>query len=74
MCLYDEDKKILFSRDHIPFDITPNISYWEGHEALEEYLKSLDKIYELDMEITLPGIEALREISEEGFLKLENII
>lgn len=55
MCLYDEDKKILFSGDHVLFDITPNISYWEGREALEEYLKSLDKIYQLDIEVALPG-------------------
>lgn len=55
MCLYDEDRKILFSGDHILFDITPNISYWKGFESLEEYLKSLDKIYELEVNITLPG-------------------
>ncbi|MGB9729580.1 MAG: MBL fold metallo-hydrolase [Thermoprotei archaeon] len=55
MCLYDEEKKILFSGDHILFDITPNISYWEGHESLGEYLKSLDKIYELEVNLVLPG-------------------
>ncbi|MGC8622054.1 MAG: MBL fold metallo-hydrolase [Caldisphaera sp.] len=55
MCLYDEEKKVLFSGDHILFDITPNISYWKGHESLGEYLKSLDKIYALEVSLTLPG-------------------
>ncbi|MEM2194868.1 MAG: MBL fold metallo-hydrolase [Candidatus Methanomethylicia archaeon] len=55
MCLYDEEKKILFSGDHILFDITPNISYWKGYESLSEYLRSLDKIYMLKVNLTLPG-------------------
>jgi glyoxylase-like metal-dependent hydrolase (beta-lactamase superfamily II) len=54
-CLYDENKKILFSGDHILYDITPNISYWEDFNSLKEYLKSLDKIYELEVNLTLPG-------------------
>jgi len=60
MCLYDEDKKILFSGDHILFDITPNISYWKDFESLEEYLKSLNRIYELEVNFTLPGHREFR--------------
>ncbi|MCX8171997.1 MAG: MBL fold metallo-hydrolase, partial [Archaeoglobaceae archaeon] len=56
LCLYDEEKGILFSGDHILFDITPNITYWDSMDnALERYLKSLEKIYELEVTITLPG-------------------
>ncbi len=56
ICLYDEDHKILFSGDHILKDITPNISQFYEHElALDSYLKSLDKIKDLDVKLVLPG-------------------
>lgn len=56
MCLYEPEKKLLLSGDHILYDITPNISLWyEAGNPLEEYLTSLDKIYEFDVELVLPG-------------------
>jgi glyoxylase-like metal-dependent hydrolase (beta-lactamase superfamily II) len=56
MCLYDENKKILFSGDHILFDITPNISYWpEMSDALKSYLDSLDKASRLEVKLVLPA-------------------
>jgi glyoxylase-like metal-dependent hydrolase (beta-lactamase superfamily II) len=56
MCLYETAKKILFSGDHILIDITPNIQLWSDTEnPLDEYLASLDKVLELDIELTLPG-------------------
>ncbi|MCS7143962.1 MAG: MBL fold metallo-hydrolase [Archaeoglobaceae archaeon] len=56
LCLYEPDKKILFSGDHILFDITPNITHWDTLEdALGDYLGSLDKVYELEVKVTLPG-------------------
>lgn len=56
MCLYEPDKKILFSGDHILGDITPNISAWSDEEAhLDDYFKSLDRISVLDVELVLPG-------------------
>lgn len=55
-CLYEADKKILFTGDHILCDITPNITYWPGeNNPLGEYLSSLEKVYPLDVEYTLPG-------------------
>ncbi len=55
-CLYEPNKKILMSGDHILIDITPNISLWSDDEdPLDEYLHSLDKIYELDIKLVLPG-------------------
>ncbi len=56
MCLYDADKKLFFSGDHILFDITPNISYWpEMKDALRSYMASLDKVIGLDVTRVLPA-------------------
>jgi glyoxylase-like metal-dependent hydrolase (beta-lactamase superfamily II) len=82
MCLYDEERKILFSGDHILFDITPNISYWEGHDSLREYLNSLDKIYKLDIDRTFPGHRGFHgevkkrilELKEHHRKRLEEIV
>jgi glyoxylase-like metal-dependent hydrolase (beta-lactamase superfamily II) len=56
MCLYEPNKKIFVSGDHILNDITPNIQLWfDEWNPLKEYLASLDKVYELDIELVLPG-------------------
>ena len=56
MCLYEPNKKIFVSGDHILADITPNIQLWSDEwDPLKEYLASLDKVYELDIELVLPG-------------------
>ncbi len=56
LCLYEPDKKIFFSGDHILESITPNISLWsENDDPLKSYLKSLDKIYPFDIKHVLPG-------------------
>jgi len=55
-CLYDQAKKILISGDHILRDITPNIQcWWDGEDPLKNYLASLDKVFELDVDLVLPG-------------------
>jgi glyoxylase-like metal-dependent hydrolase (beta-lactamase superfamily II) len=56
MCLYEPNRKILVSGDHILGDITPNIQSWadEGN-PLQTYLRSLDKVSELDVAVVLPG-------------------
>jgi glyoxylase-like metal-dependent hydrolase (beta-lactamase superfamily II) len=55
-CLYEAEKKILLSGDHILFDITPNITSWLFMEnPLKEYLAYLDKIYPLEVKLVLPG-------------------
>jgi glyoxylase-like metal-dependent hydrolase (beta-lactamase superfamily II) len=70
MCLYEPKKKILFSGDHILFDITPNITRWpEMENPLRQYLLSLDKVYGLDVNLVLPGHRSMmnnhrRRISE----------
>jgi len=56
LCLYEPDKKILLSGDHVLGDITPNITMWrENDDSLGDYLESLDKVAKLDVELVLPG-------------------
>ena len=56
ICLYIEDKEILFSVDHILFDITPNITAWLGvKDSLNNYINSLKKIREFKMDTALPA-------------------
>jgi glyoxylase-like metal-dependent hydrolase (beta-lactamase superfamily II) len=57
LCLYDHKHKLLFSGDHVLKDITPNISRWFRDEKnpLGEYLKSLDKVAGLNVNLVLPG-------------------
>lgn len=56
MCLYEPNKKVFVAGDHILSDITPVIQLWSDEEnPLKDYLASLDKVYELEVEIVLPG-------------------
>ena len=56
LCLYEPNQKILISGDHVLVDITPNISLWSAEgNPLKEYLLSLDNVYNLDIELLLPG-------------------
>jgi glyoxylase-like metal-dependent hydrolase (beta-lactamase superfamily II) len=56
LCLYDEDQRLLVSGDHVLGDITPNISVWSSFEnPLDIYLKSLDKVSTLAVDLVLPG-------------------
>lgn len=55
-CLYEPNRKILLSGDHILVDITPNISLWGDDEnPLKQYLASLEKVNQLDIDLVLPG-------------------
>lgn len=59
MCLYERSRRMLLSGDHVLGDITPNISAMYGDEnPLEDYLKSLDKVRGLDVDVVLPGHRA----------------
>lgn len=56
ICLYDENNKVLFSGDHVLGNITPNISSFSGYlNPLSDYLKSLDKVYSLNVEAAFAG-------------------
>ncbi len=55
-CLYEPHKKILVAGDHILIDITPNIQCWrDGHDPLQDYLASLDKVNDMEIGLVLPG-------------------
>lgn len=56
-CMFWVEKQgIMFSGDHILFDITPNITEWSGmDDALGAYLESLEKVRDYPVRLTLPG-------------------
>ncbi len=57
ICLYEPDKKILLSGDHILPRITPNVSVHPQsiENPLGRYIEALKEIRRLDIELTLPG-------------------
>lgn len=62
ICLYEADKKIFISGDHVLGDITPNIASWSDDlDPLDQYLTSLEKVDKLDVELCLPGHRSLIE-------------
>jgi glyoxylase-like metal-dependent hydrolase (beta-lactamase superfamily II) len=57
VCLFEAEKKLLLSGDHILPRITPNVSMnpQSIENPLGRYLRSLEEIKGLDIELTLPG-------------------
>lgn len=56
MCFWLENEKIMLTGDHVLFDITPNITLWQGvDDSLGDFLESLRKIDGYDVELALPG-------------------
>jgi len=57
ICLYEPDKKILLSGDHILPKITPNIGVHPQsiENPLGRYIKSLQDMRQLDVALVLPG-------------------
>lgn len=83
MCLYFERDKLLFTGDHILFDITPNITSWHGvHDPLSSYMESLKKIRKMEIKTALPAhrkndmdiYERIDEILHHHRIRLEDII
>lgn len=59
---YEPRKKIFIAGDHVLGDITPNIQAWsDDHDPLEQFLASLRKIQDLEVELCLPGHRSLVE-------------
>ncbi len=60
ICLYEPEKKVLISGDHVLPKITPNISRHpqSGENPLGRYLNSLNSLKQLDIELILPGHES----------------
>ena len=83
ICLYEPSKKIFICGDHILFDITPNITLsFEERNPLKEYLMSLEKVYDLDVELVLPGHRSIfkdqkgriRELKQHHQARLKEVI
>jgi glyoxylase-like metal-dependent hydrolase (beta-lactamase superfamily II) len=83
ICLYEPDKKVFICGDHILFDITPNITLSiEERNPLKEYLMSLDKVYDLNVGLVLPGHrsafgsqkERIQELKQHHRARLEEVI
>lgn len=56
LCLWVEKEGIMFTADHILFDITPNIAMWPNlKNALGHYLKSLRRVRNYPVKLALPG-------------------
>lgn len=73
LCLYEPNKKILVAGDHILGKITPNISQWtdEGN-PLKDFLDSLDKVYDMEIELVLPAHRSLITNHRERITQLQN--
>jgi glyoxylase-like metal-dependent hydrolase (beta-lactamase superfamily II) len=83
ICLYEPHKKMFVSGDHILKEITPNISLWSDKEnPLSEYLASLDKVYNLEVKLVLPGHrdvftdykERIRELKHHHYVRANEIL
>lgn len=56
ICLYEPTRKVLISGDHVLERITPTIMSWmPAYNALAEFMNSLDKVRDLDVDLILPG-------------------
>mgnify|MGYP000934278252 CR=1 FL=1 len=72
MCLYLEKEKLVFTGDHVLFDITPNITSWNGiADSLGDYIESLKKIRHLDVKTALPGH---RENSGDFYKRIDMLL
>lgn len=55
-CLYEPQKRIFISGDHVLYDITPTIQLWSDEwNPLKDYFSSLSKVFDLEVELVLPG-------------------
>lgn len=65
MCFWMEKEGLLFTGDHVLFDITPNITSWpEMPDALGSYLDSLDAIRPYAPVRSLPGHRAPGDLAQ----------
>jgi glyoxylase-like metal-dependent hydrolase (beta-lactamase superfamily II) len=86
MCLYEPDKRILISGDHLLENaIPPVVGRIDTDNPLKTYLSSLDKIISLDIDTVLPGhgkpfgncrqrIEEIREHHREQNKKFLSVL
>ena len=77
-----EEQGIMFTGDHILFDISPNITCWErAEDSLGDYLKSLESALDYPVKLALPGHrktgdyhQRIRELLEHHAVRLEEVV
>lgn len=59
ICLVNQKERILFSGDHVLPKITSHVALYSyrNHDPLGEYLASLEKVENIDVDVILPGHE-----------------
>ena len=76
MCLWDETNRLMFTGDHVLFDITPNITAWSAMDnTLGKYLDSLKAVLQYPVRTALPGHRKTGDFSariEELLMHHEN--
>jgi glyoxylase-like metal-dependent hydrolase (beta-lactamase superfamily II) len=55
VCLYSAKHRLLFSGDQMLPKITPNISWMGEHDALADFLESLERLKNIDVDMILPS-------------------
>jgi len=71
-CLYEPEEKILIAGDHILYDITPNITCWTDSEnRLKAYMTSLDRVFDMDVKLVLPGHRSVFTDFQERITELK---
>ena len=72
MVLYLPEEQLLFSGDHVLFDITPNIAVWgDDDPSLENYISSLEMTKKLKVRQTFP---AHREVAGDLYSRVDALI
>lgn len=84
ICIFDKEKKYLFSGDHILSRITPHIGMfgipksieqnpkYDFQDILDTYLKSLDRIDDLNPKIIFPGHQKIIYNPHERITEIKN--
>lgn len=73
LCFWEQNEGILFTGDHVLFDISPNITAWVGMEdALGAYLDSLRAVRDLPVRLALPGHRRPGNLAERVDALLEH--
>lgn len=55
VCLYDPERKLLFSGDLILEGITPNVAWFPERDTLAEFLESLHGLTDMPVDLILPS-------------------
>ncbi len=73
VCLYEPSLKVLIAGDHVLPTITPHVSQFMANtNPLEDYLKSLEKVEKLNVNVVLPAHENIFTNLSERIMQLRS--